>query len=162
MNDLKELEKKYKELGEEIQKLKKGEQDVQNDPIFLLSVEEYAKYKKKIPPVNCCWWLRSPGKSHSNAVDVSSDHSIYNSGSYVRFDQSGVRPVLRLDPEEWFFEYLQDRMVLCGVTWIEIDSGLYISEVPIAFRRFDEKDNNYQTSEIRQFLINWYAERQNW
>ena len=50
-------------------------------------------------------------------------------------------------------------LVFNGVTWIQIDDDLYISELPIAFRRFDEESDDYETSEIRKFLLNWFEER---
>lgn len=164
MSNLKELEKKYEELGEEIERLKREERKdgVCTDCIFLLSTEEYEKYKDKIPQISYWWWLRSRGHRPNGPAVVDYDGDIYLEGMSIRVKYGGVRPALRLSPDEWAFEYLQDRLNYCGITWIKIDSGLYISEVPITFRHFDEKDNNYATSEIRQFLLDWYTERNEW
>lgn len=173
MSNLKELEKKYEELGkeidgllEEIERLKgKEASECADSNIFLLSTEEYKKYKDKIPHINCGWWLRSPGYYSQTAVVISGGGIVQYAGYSVHLSNFGVRPVLRCLPNflgQWRFADTNDRIFRCGMTWIKIDENLYIAEVPIAFRRFDEKDNNYQTSEIRQFLLNWCKERVNW
>lgn len=165
MSDLKELEKKYEELGEEIERLKEEEKKKKDgvcaDCIFLLSTEEYEKYKSKIPDINCWWWLRSPGYYSNYAAYVSGD-SVYDNGRYVSNSYGAVRPALRIIPGQWRLTDTNNRIFRCGMIWIEIDEDLYIAEVPITFRRFDEKSNNYQASEIRQFLLNWCEERANW
>ena len=161
MNKLNELKKKYEELGKEIEKLEKEESQkvgFQNDPIFLLSVEEYEKYMKKIPQINCWWWLRSPGYYSYSAAGVYLDGSVYDCGLSVYSSNNAVRPALKpfsgLDGRE--------RIIYCGVTWIKIDKNLYIAEVPIMFNKFGEDNNDYETSEVREKLIKWYNERQHW
>lgn len=39
-----------------------------------------------------------------------------------------------------------------------IDKDLAIAEVPIAFRRFSKKSNNYEISEMRKYLLEWIEE----
>jgi hypothetical protein len=163
MSNLKELEKKYEELGEEIERLKREERKdgVCTDCIFLLSTEEYEKYKDKIPDINCWWWLRSPTYRFGRAATVNCDGSVSDYGDYVGYNNGAVRPALRCIPgQEW--KVADSRIFRCGMTWIKIDENLYIAEVPITFRRFDGDSNNYQTSEIRQFLLNWCEERASW
>ena len=133
-----------------------------SDNIFLLSVDEYKKYKDKIPHLNIFdTWLRTAGKG-TNAAIIDRHGAIVEFGVYVGFECGAVRPALRINPDKWFFKHIGSRIIYCGTTWVKIDYGLYIAEVPIAFRRFDEKNNNYTTSEIRQFLLNWYNERKGW
>lgn len=133
------------------------------DKIFLLSKEEYENYKDKIPHINIFdTWLRTAGKG-TNAAIIDRHGAVVEFGTYVGFECGAVRPALRINPDEWFFDVEDEsKLICCGVTWLQIDEGLYIAEVPIAFRRFDEKNNNYTTSEIRQFLLNWYNERKGW
>lgn len=163
MSDLKELEKKYEELGEEIERLKEEEKKKKDgvcaDCIFLLSTEEYEKYKDKIPHINSWWWLRSPSSSSTRAAYISIDGNATKYGASVNYIRA-IRPALRCIAGQW--KVADNRIFRCGMTWIKIDENLYIAEVPIAFRRFDGDSNNYQTSEIRQFLLNWCEERANW
>ena len=177
-NRIKELEKKYEELGKEIERLKKEQETVEfkNDPIFLLSKEEYEEYKDKIPKINCCWWLKSPGYSPKRSACVN--YGGVGDFGYDICDQfTGVRPALNLQSPvvlAYFTKNLlcgethktrlmdivnKDTIVFCGVTWIKIDKYLYISELPIDFRRFDNKSNIYETSEVRKFLLFWFEER---
>lgn len=160
MTNLRELEKKYEELGEEIEKLKKEQDvDISKDPIFLLSTEEYGKYEHKIPCVNTWWWLRSPGEISGDVAIVNNSGLISGLGIGVKYGGNAVRPAVRLDR---CFKYDKNKIIYCGVTWVQIDKDLYIAEVPITFRRFDKKSNNYATSEIRKFLLDWYEERVGW
>ena len=161
MNNLKELEKKYEELGKEIERLKGEKVGYSDDPIFLLSIEEYEKYKDKIPRVNCFWWLRSKGGSPINAASVNHCGSIDETGYIVTYDYRGVRPALKVDPNKYYHTD-KSHIIRCGITWIKIDDGLYIAENPITFRRFDDQDNEYAISDIRGFLLDWYEERKSW
>lgn len=147
MNSLKELEKKYEELGQEIERLKEKARTC-DDHIFLLSAEEYQIYKDKIPWVNSLWWLRSPGYDGCAEV-VDYDGYVDLGGRKISSNYYGVRPALRR-----LFEG-DDIIVQYGMTWIKIDKNLYIAEVPIDFKHFDNKNNNYYTSDIRQFLLTW-------
>ena len=168
MNKLAELEKKYEELGKEIEKLKLAEAEskvgFEDDCIFLLSIDEYKKYKNKIPHMNCWWWLRSPGHIFNRAASVYIDGSFISYGFNVRDDQSnGVRPALKIkDHTAIKCKDGACRIIYCGVTWVQIDENLYISEVPVMFNRFDEDDNNYETSEVRKKLLEWFDNRQSW
>lgn len=64
--------------------------------LFLLSKDEYEKYRSKIPHIDRCWWLRSPGYASFNAVSVFTDGSVYHHGDIVYGVMRGVRPALRL------------------------------------------------------------------
>lgn len=162
MNNLKELEKKYEELGKEIERLKKEQETVgfRGDPIFLLSKEEYEKYRDRIPKLGWFWWLKSSGYGSYNAMYVGSDGYVSDIGVSVGNDNVLVRPALRISNLKSFNSGGKNKIVFNGVTWVKIDENLYISELPIDFRRFDEESNNYETSEVRKFLLNWFEERQ--
>lgn len=124
------------------------------DEIFLLSAEEYEEYKDVIPKFDCWWWLRSPGDDSFDAAYVCCDGSVYHDD--VIYDDYCVRPVLRLKSCNFPIGL---RIIKHNFPWIVIDGDLAIAEVPIATHRFDEKSNNYETSEIRQFLLNWIKNR---
>lgn len=67
--------------------------------LFLLSRDEYEKYRNKIPNVDGWWWLRSPMacvESRAACVNsyVPTQHTNYSDN--VRMSTLGVRPALRL------------------------------------------------------------------
>ena len=83
------------------------------DKVFLLSITEvnryfssngarqcrgtaycYARGACKGSNGNCCWWLRSPGRSSNLAAFVNSDGSVRGSGYGVRHGNFAVRPAL--------------------------------------------------------------------
>lgn len=131
--------------------------EYKDDRIFLLSIEEYEKYRDKIPQNNCWWWLRSPGLHFDGAADVRSAGSVNFYGNLVSNDDA-VRPALYFSSTSYD---PSDKFIYCGVTWVVLDKNLAIAEVPITFNRFDENDNNYETSEVRQLLLEWYMYRKN-
>lgn len=132
--------------------------EYKNDRIFLLSVEEYNHYKDKIPEINCWWWLRSPGYNSIRAADVNYDGSVSSNGDRVNYDDGAVRPTLYFNSTNFD---IGDRFVFLGVTWIVLDKNLAIAEMPITFSRFDKETNDYEKSEVRQYLLNWFEERKN-
>lgn len=141
----KEALEKINELEEYIEKL----DATVGDEIFLLSVEEYEKYRYDIPQFNAWWWLRSKGSS-SDIVESVCCGNIKD--SYSTFIDGCVRPALRLKSNA---HPIGSRLMKYDFPWIVIDSNLAIAEVPIATHRFDEKSNNYEASEIRRFLLDW-------
>lgn len=55
-----------------------------------------------------------------------------------------------------------DRIITCGTTWVKITDNIYIAENPIGFEKFDDESNDYESSYIRKWLLNWFEERKNW
>lgn len=127
------------------------------DVIYLLSEKEYWKYKKNITNINWFWWLSSKVVEENNALVVCSNGS--TTYSFVDDKTVGIRPVLNLNEAE--IEVSGDLFVYCGVTWMKIAEELAISELPIGFQMFDLESNNYETSEVRKWLLKWYEERKN-
>lgn len=156
IEELKKLKKQYEKLHEEII-------DFEKDPVFLLSVEEYEKYKDKIPHINCDWWLRERhGEKRDIVACVDDTNKLSSCGADFEFIRY-VRPALRLDPDGWGIEHLPNCIVYCGIKWIKIDTGLYIAELPIASKQFDSRPFlSYAFSDIREFLLDWYEERKNY
>lgn len=127
----------------------------EQDEIFLLSAEEYNKYKSLIPKFGCWWWLR-PGYLSEYAAGVDYVGDVDSHGYYVDYIDGCVRPALRLKSSA---HPIGSRLMKYAFPWIVIDSKLAIAEVPIATHRFDPESNDYQTSEIRQFLLDWIESR---
>ena len=133
------------------------------EEIFLLSEEEYENYKDKIPKINFPWWLRSSSKNSKCAkwvYDTPFSNIIEDIGIHFK---GMVRPALK-GTFDSYYGYINGKKIVytiyCGITWIEIDRDLYIAELPIGYKQFDKKSKNYETSEIRKFLLDWYKERE--
>lgn len=125
------------------------------DKIFLLSINEYKRYKDRIPHINCWWWLRSPGHDSSTAADVRFEGESCKYGSMVHCDYGAVRPALVI-PNGY---EIGTRILAYDFPWIVIDDELAIAEVPIMFQRFDRVSNDYKNSEIRKVLLKWLTKR---
>lgn len=151
----KALMKKIYKTGNEL-----SDAVVKDDPVFLLSKEQFNQYRSKIPAVYPSWWLRSTIMNYqfqNQTVFPQWLHDVYC------FETSGVRPALKIDPEGFLLPDEHEQIVYCGATWIKIDQGLYISEVPIFFTQFDDNNHKfYYQSSVRKKLLDWYEERKNW
>ena len=129
-----------------------------DDEIYLLSVEEYEKYMERVPMIKSWWWLRSPRDNSETAAFVYSYDFVL--GLDVYCDNGAVRPALKLNLKS---ENLQigQRVMKYDFPWIVIDveNQIGIAEVPIAFDKFDDDSNDYETSYIRKFLNEWPEKR---
>lgn len=134
-----------------------------NDKIFLLSVDEYERYYDKIPKYDAddkdydyWWWLRTPHKYTAS----SSSNAFYALGYYgyvLSLDTSfnrAVRPALDIS-EFTDLEIADGRFTRLGAEWQVIGDNLAIAVEPIFNSEFG-KDNNYETSEVRKRLLEWY------
>ena len=63
-----------------------------NDDIFLLSIEEYNKFKHKINIIDDYWWLRSPGTDIETAFCVKNKGVLGQNDIY--YGKEGVRPAI--------------------------------------------------------------------
>lgn len=163
MSKLEELKKQKADIEAEIKRMEK---DVTvSDPIYLLSVEEFKKYRDRIPEWNLWCWLRTPTPHQDYVASVCGCKLFNCSGDFISNNSGCVRPVLNeanMNEEDKSFHIFDRRMTFCGATWVKLDDGLWIAELPIATRRFDEESNDYSRSEIRRFLLDWYEERRKW
>lgn len=131
------------------------------DEIFLLSIEEYEYYEDKIPHENCWWWLRFSGYNQHFAAAVDIDGSVRYRGHNVHRDDGAVRPTLKYSNLEFQiikFSVRKDRFLFHEFLFkiIDEENKIAIAEVPIAFDKFDEKSNDYETSGIRRKLLKWF------
>lgn len=114
----------------------------------------------------CCWWLRSPGYDSRSAAAVGSSGDIHVSGLNVNYDYNAVRPALR--SEEPLIKTLPKTEKGCvkylGTTWIDISD--YLGYQCLLKKkclkkphRFDYKSNNYDQSEVKNFIEKWYMRK---
>lgn len=163
--ELRELKIKYIELGAEIEKLKSEKTKIgyKNDPIFLLSFGEYEKIKDKILNRSSWWWLRSSG--YDDWIVGVDPSKWVNSFGYNVTGQFAIRPALNIKNIECLkYKPIDgtDKIITCGVTWEKVTEDIFIAENPIGYEKFDDKSNNYETSYIRQWLLDWFEKRRDW
>lgn len=140
---------------------RKAEAGYKDDPIFLLSQEEYERYKNEIPSINTWWWLRSPSDFQNFAVGVDYDGTVISSGYLVFDGHNTVRPALNytnLKSQIIKSSFFDDIFVFRDHPFRIIDpvNKIAIAEVPVAFDRFDPISNDYEISEIRRKLLEWF------
>ena len=148
--------------------------------IDLLSVEEAKKLPVEILQCkahryfngytdrsqNCHWWLRSPGLYSRDAAIVWSSGTAYGYSSNVYLDNIAVLPALR--SEEPLIKTLPKTEKGCvkylDTTWIDISD--YLGYQCLLKKkclkkphRFDAKSNNYEESEIKKIIEDWYKRK---
>lgn len=115
----------------------------------------------------CWWWLRSPGNLSRIAAVVGASGAVYELGNFVSDVDCTVRPVIRVtdeniddmkEIEDGYIRYL-------GTKWIDITD--YIGTVCLLKKkclkrphRFDSASNDYEKSEIKEYIEEWYRRRQ--
>ena len=146
--------------------VKKGNEniDLKIDEITLLSKEEYIKLKDVIPIFRGCWWLRSPGDRGDVAAFVYGEYgSVFEAGCRVT-EVFGVRPALQIKNLSSLNLKIGDKASLFGRQWTVISDSLVLCDAVIGetcFRKDDSAPdaNDYEHSDIKQWLENWAAAR---
>lgn len=116
--------------------------------------------------ITCCWWLRSPGYESRTAAFVGLSGDVCVSGVDVNCDYSAVRPALRIlgsllntlpRTKKGYVIYLDTK-------WIDISE--YVGSPCLLKKKcmkeahiFDGKSNNYEESEIKEFIEDWYRRK---
>lgn len=160
---------KIKELEEYIKELDMPKFGYKDDDIFLLSKEEYKKVRVDIPRYDCSWWwLRSPGHCVNYAAWVGYDGYVNSDGSAVYLAELAIRPVVRINnynhPSNFVSDFETDKhfirlkndliMPLTLIYNKEEKYKYYIFDMPLPLtQRFDRDSNDYETSEIRRYLL---------
>lgn len=142
------------------------------EKFFLLSLEDYKKYRDRIKAKKGWWWLRTQGCSKDRVAFVGNEGDLCSTGSHVA--SSGyVCPAMYLKPNAllnlpWTKE---GKYIKLGVNnnkpikWqlLDWESGLCLVKKPMAQRIFDVNVNNYESSEIYMFLKdmeNYFSEEE--
>lgn len=131
-------------------------QELEFSGATLLSIEEYNKYKTRIPTVNYWWWLRSPNSTRYDIAYVDLDGSVDCYSYYVKCGYGGVRPVLKIKNLKSSNLKVGDEFTITDVKFTVISEEYAITNDIICCRSFDERMNDYEKSEIKQFVDEWY------
>lgn len=138
--------------------------------LFLLSITEVKRYLLA-KEIRICmginndpyfWWLRTTGSDYSGfqsfASQVTKAGNITKSGDYISSTYHSVaRPALHLNIA--YLKSLERTKDGCvnfgGSKWLVLneDTGLLLAKGPLSYNcRFDEESNDYEQSEIREYL----------
>lgn len=122
----------------------------------LLSVEETENIPTWILANGEWWWLRSPGYNSYHAVIIHSNGYIYNIGRDIDYYTVEVRPALKvLNLSE--LEIGETVKVFNRMAQY-IGNGKVLLCESIFKSRFDEESNNYETSEVKYKLDEWFEQ----
>ena len=130
--------------------LKHGEYE-----ITLLTVEEYERYKPQIPTINAWWWLRSPGYDQDDAALATAGGGVDYNGDSVNHGSNAVRPALKSDAINL---PVGKKFIALGNRWVVIDDHVAVSKDVVTHRRYDRKSNDWETSELKEWLEEWARE----
>lgn len=140
--------------------------DLEIEEITLLSVKEYKACKEHIKHMNdswwLLWWLRSPGDFSDSAMFVSGDGYINLTGRLVD-NFFGVRPALKINLKTSNLQ-IGDEIYLMDYRWTVISNNLILCDEIIAKRQFHkdwetDNANDYNRSDIKQWLEDWFTEK---
>lgn len=128
----------------------------------LLSIEEVKKLPIKIRQYDCWWWLRSPGYYSDSIANVNTNGFVFEDGDYVYVGSYAVCPALTISNLKSFNLKLYSAYNLFGYNWIYIGNNKFLYKDKIIRHWFDEESNDYETSDIKQFLNEWLQELKNY
>ena len=117
---------------------------------------------------NCYWWLRSPGYYCYDAANVSFGGWGYDDSNDV-CSNLAVRPALQNFTSDEIAEMPKTKkgyVKYLGTKWIDISEYLgypcLLKETCLKeAHRFDAEINDYEKSEIKKFIEDWFEKRLN-
>ena len=131
------------------------------ESLELLSIEEARELPKSAMRYEASWWLRSPGYISYKAAYTNLGGGIVDVGNNVFYGSRAVCPSLKIsNPKPSNLELYKKYNVNNEFIGVYIGDNKFLYKGEVIRHRFDEKSNNYETSEIKQFLNNWLKELQ--
>lgn len=123
----------------------------------ILTAEEYERYQHLIPIVGNWWWLRSPIYNDGGVANVNTNGNVNYAN---RTNTNGaLRPALILRVVDSKFFNPGDKLEIKGIQYTVLDisdgSVFVLSDEIIVKRRFDGNSNNWETSELKEYLEDW-------
>lgn len=123
--------------------------------ITLLSIEEAKKLPERLREYEDWWWLRSSGISKYYAAYVDDDGSVSSRGLVVCGNYGSVRPALVINLNSSSFK-VGDCFIFANKEFEIISENMAFCKSDIGLSRFAEVTNNYETSEIKKYINNWF------
>ena len=127
----------------------------------LLSIEEAEEYLTRVERAyDCWWWLCSPSNDSYYAKLVDYDGVINYRGRSVGSSNGCVRPALQIKNLESSNLKIGDFFELGGFEFKVISENLaWMHKQDIgrcAFNKDLENGNNYETSDVKKFVDEWF------
>ena len=123
----------------------------------LLSTDEARVLPLRLRSYNNWWWLRSPSIGFINyAALVYGAGSVSRYGNLVHDGDGAVRPALKITNLESSNLKIGDIFKFGGKEFEIISDNLAFCLGDIGKHKFDEKSNDYEISEIKQYVDNWF------
>ena len=122
--------------------------------ITLLSVDEFCKYKKYIPPVSYEYWLRGPEPVYEDKACYVHHNDFYCDGQL--FNRFAVRPALIVSDLN---ANPGDRIKCFNLEWVVLNSNLIFCCDSIFNYYFDAANNFWEISLLKIKLDNWLDEQ---
>lgn len=119
--------------------------------ITLLSIEEWKEARKisSVPKYTSWWWVRSPGYYSNYAAHVIDDGGIYDRSTNINNSYGCIRPAFKIpNLKSKIGSKIFVENTLCTV----IGEYYALSDTVVCRHRFDKGSNNYEISEIKQFI----------
>lgn len=117
---------------------------------------------------DCCWWMRSPGINSTHAAVVLATGAVNVDGDDVDTAVRAVRPALRILGSllNTLPRTKKGYVIYLNTKWIDISDYLGYpcllkKKCMKESHRFDGKSNNYNRSEIKNFIEKWYKRKVN-
>lgn len=120
------------------------------------SIEDIKDLPKEILKSKDWWWLRSPGNGSLIAAGVNYLGFVYRNGNYVDYTH-GVRPLLITNLKSENLK-LYDIYKIFDIEWYYIGDGNFLSKDILFESPFDVNSNDYETSELKKRLDDWFNE----
>ena len=132
--------------------------------ITLLSRQEASALPRYVLAYSGWWWLRSPGLSSLRAALVNLGGSVLDYGYIVNFSNVAVRPALILNSNSSGLKSIKNGNIIKVFShyWYFQDSLALLMDEPLtkmAFNKDWHKGNDYETSDIKKWLDNWFKEQ---
>ena len=140
--------------------------ELEIDGVTLLTVEEAKALTDKQRYQTASWWLRSPGNNDYNAAFVVGGSGFVYVFGIIVDKEFGVRPALQISNLTSLNFEIGDKFDFANYTWTVISEDKALCDDIIdnsAFRKdWKAKDaNDYEKSDIKKYLENWWEEMQN-
>lgn len=130
------------------------------ESIYLLSIQQAERLPRYILAIGDSWWLRTPG-TFCGTAEVDENSNVNYFGLKVDYNWCGVRPALTVKNLDSLNYEIGETVKVLGLTAQYIGDNSVLLCESIAKHRFDSKSNDYETSEIKQFIEEWLETKKN-
>ena len=131
--------------------------------ITLLTEDEFNKYKSIIPVIEHRWWLRTPAPEYDDCTRVINWDGFLSRFSDICRKGNTIRPscIFGFDPSDIQFWYKPEKLIGTKIEygkyqWTVLSANfgeIYaLCDNVITYRRFDPVSNDWNESELKQWL----------